>query len=98
MRIPEYQRPYSWEEKQLKALLDGIKEHNDSTTQSDLPYYLGNLVLHQKENDVGGTYLDIVDGQQRTIYTYEDLAAYSLIALILLSFAPYSDQSLSRHR
>jgi hypothetical protein len=56
--IPEYQRPYCWQEQQLEQLLTDIRTHNEHTPE--LPYYLGSLILHHD-----GERLNIIDGQQR---------------------------------
>lgn len=59
LKIPEYQRPYKWTEKNVNNLIDDIISNKDKSE-----YRLGTLVLHknkEKEN------LDIVDGQQRII-------------------------------
>lgn len=58
LTIPEYQRPYCWQDQQLSKLLADIKSHNEQTPE--LPYYLGSLILHN-HNDK----LNIIDGQQR---------------------------------
>lgn len=57
--IPEYQRPYCWQPKQIKKLLDDIKQHASETP--DIPYYLGSIIVHRKEDNS----LNIIDGQQR---------------------------------
>ncbi|MCV6589962.1 MAG: DUF262 domain-containing protein [Marinobacterium sp.] len=56
--IPEYQRPYCWQERELAALLSDIQAHLKESPK--LPYYLGSLILHQQ-----GHRLNIIDGQQR---------------------------------
>lgn len=57
LHIPEYQRPYKWQDFHVLKLIDDIQ------TQSDKPSYrLGTIVLHKTDNR-----LDIVDGQQRII-------------------------------
>lgn len=56
--IPEYQRPYCWQEQQLTQLLIDIRAQKELV--SDLPYYLGSLILHQENGK-----LNIIDGQQR---------------------------------
>lgn len=56
--IPEYQRPYCWQDQQLAKLLADIKAHTKSAAQ--LPYYLGSLIIHQN-----GEALNLIDGQQR---------------------------------
>ncbi|WP_306211246.1 DUF262 domain-containing protein [Actinoplanes sp. RD1] len=55
-RIPEYQRPFLWDDEDFTNLIDDL-----AGAQRDEPYFLGTLVLH-KIND--GEY-DVVDGQQR---------------------------------
>ena len=57
LSIPDYQRPYKWQEKNIKQLIDDIiinKEIND--------YRLGTIVLHTENQN-----LNIVDGQQRML-------------------------------
>lgn len=54
-RIPAYQRSYSWEEKQIKQLLEDIEQAGDH-------YYLGHFLFEKSEED---NTLLIIDGQQR---------------------------------
>lgn len=56
-RIPDYQRPFSWDEKNFNDLIDDL-----CAAQRDQQYFLGTLVLHKRE--AKNTY-DVVDGQQR---------------------------------
>lgn len=67
LKIPFYQRPYKWQEKNVNQLIDDILTHNDKTA-----YRIGTIVLH-KEN----SQLNIVDGQQR-LFTLS-LLAYELL-------------------
>jgi hypothetical protein len=55
-RIPEYQRPFLWDDEDFTNLIDDL-----SAAQRDEPYFLGTLVLHKIKD---GEY-DVVDGQQR---------------------------------
>ena len=56
LNIPEYQRPYTWTEKNVVQLLDDVIKF------SKYPEYrIGTIILHKNEK------LDIVDGQQRII-------------------------------
>lgn len=57
LSIPHYQRPYRWEEKNVRQLLFDI-HMNWSTNKSC--YRIGSVILHDNGNE-----LDIVDGQQR---------------------------------
>ncbi|WP_446898901.1 DUF262 domain-containing protein [Clostridium sp. LBM24168] len=61
-KIPIYQRNYAWEEKQIQQLIDDIYTSNGT-------YFLGNLIVNQKEADV----YEVIDGQQRltTLYLLE---------------------------
>lgn len=58
LNIPEYQRPYRWQSKQIEKLIADVKEHRREHPKQ--PYYLGSLILHQE-----GHILNIIDGQQR---------------------------------
>ena len=57
LKIPEYQRPYKWTEKNVNNLIDDIISNKNKSE-----YRLGTLVLHLFDQN-----LDIVDGQQRII-------------------------------
>jgi hypothetical protein len=59
LSIPDYQRPYSWSEEHVEAVLDDTYEFFKKNKKF---YQLGTLVLHNKEDK-----FDIVDGQQRII-------------------------------
>jgi len=56
--IPDYQRPYSWEEKQALQLFEDIYESYESSAQE---YFIGSLILIKGKNEE----YEVVDGQQR---------------------------------
>lgn len=56
--IPDYQRNYCWEDKQVKALWDSLKE-----IPHDGEYHLGTIILQKDSND---NYA-VIDGQQRLV-------------------------------
>ena len=65
-RIPEYQRPYVWENDQVTDLLDDIMQAMTKDPESQ--YFLGSMVLQKKPRNEGGTKYeeyDLLDGQQR---------------------------------
>lgn len=65
LRIPEYQRPYKWTQKNLNELLADLHRHGGKSA-----YRLGTVVFHHHYGDQEGKpteTLDIVDGQQRTL-------------------------------
>jgi len=61
LAVPEYQRPYVWQLKDIEKLLYQIKVHNDNKKNNKPMFYLGSIVLHE---DADGN-LNIIDGQQR---------------------------------
>ena len=62
-KMPDYQRPYSWEDEQVEQLWDDIytafKNNIDDST-IDENYFLGSIIIIPKGNE-----FDVVDGQQR---------------------------------
>lgn len=58
--IPNYQRAYSWTEKEISLFIADISEHAGKKTQ----YYLGHYIL-EKSEDTNDKKMAIVDGQQR---------------------------------
>lgn len=62
--IPAYQRPYKWQTKHIKQLVDDIRSYfeqvQDGRADGNAKCRLGTIVLHK--NKAG---YDIVDGQQR---------------------------------
>lgn len=57
LSIPDYQRIYCWENKQIEMLWESL-----STIKTGSPYHLGTIILQNRE----GKY-EIVDGQQRLV-------------------------------
>lgn len=65
-RIPEYQRPYVWEDDQVIELLTDIVDAYSANYSAE--YFLGSLVLRKNEKNqskVEFTEYDVLDGQQR---------------------------------
>ena len=61
LSIPDYQRPYKWNEKNVNQLIDDICYYN---SMSKSAYRLGTIVIH---HDNKYDLHNIVDGQQRTL-------------------------------
>ncbi|QIZ35795.1 DUF262 domain-containing protein [Saccharopolyspora sp. ASAGF58] len=59
-KIPDYQRPFSWDIDNLSDLIDDL-----ITAPRDADYFLGTLVLHTVSTERGVHVYDVVDGQQR---------------------------------
>lgn len=62
LKIPPYQRPYSWTNEQAGELLNDLLIHLLENEEEPTPYFLGSIVL-VRENDEANA--DVVDGQQR---------------------------------
>lgn len=68
--IPDYQRSYSWESKQRKALFDDIKDlHKQIEKDPDAEHFMSTFVCLKRNPVLIGTTrfdkYDVVDGQQR---------------------------------
>lgn len=87
--IPNYQRPYSWEESNINDFLNDIYRENKG-------YYIGNILFIKKsdvEHSHNLTY-EVVDGQQRII----SLALiYMAISYSFFSFLQNASHSVSRN-
>lgn len=62
--IPYYQRAYVWEEDNWKRFLEDM----ENISAVEKPYFIGSLILKQKETETGSKYGDVrvvIDGQQR---------------------------------
>jgi len=57
-QIPDYQRPYRWNDEQIEELWDDIYSAMQSNDES---YFLGPMILIRTKNG----YFEVVDGQQR---------------------------------
>lgn len=60
-KIPQYQRPYKWEDEQIDKLWDDVYDAFESDESN---YFLGSIVTAKPRGGDSG-YLDVVDGQQR---------------------------------
>jgi len=89
-KVPEFQRSYAWGVDEVTQLLDDLFDESHwsgDTSNIDIPYFLGSLVLAKKDDENL-----ILDGQQR-------LATVSLLLTALemkLKEAGYSDASKIR--
>ncbi|MDF2382183.1 DUF262 domain-containing protein [Nostoc ellipsosporum NOK] len=61
-KIPQYQRPYKWEDDQVDKLWDDI--HDAFENQED-NYFLGSVITAKPRDNEKSAYVDVVDGQQR---------------------------------
>ncbi|MEJ1229859.1 MAG: DUF262 domain-containing protein [Galbitalea sp.] len=65
-RVPLYQRPYSWSEKQLERLWSDLLEIADELTRNETAtHFTGSLVLDLGRAGPGMNEFLVVDGQQR---------------------------------
>jgi uncharacterized protein with ParB-like and HNH nuclease domain len=59
--IPQYQRAYSWDEKQWDEFYDDLHYHNINQK-----YFFGTLLLKDAGKEKSFNLIEVVDGQQRT--------------------------------
>lgn len=86
-RIPEYQRPYVWDESQVIELLDDVMQAR--TSNPDSQYFLGSMVLRKNSKEEGTTKYeeyDLLDGQQR-------LTTLFLITAVVRDLTPKTNMS-----
>ncbi|MGH7799868.1 MAG: DUF262 domain-containing protein [Thermodesulfobacteriota bacterium] len=79
--IPDYQRSFTWEDKQIEDLIEDI----EGSLKDTLNHYLGQIILEKNKQIQNYTLYKVIDGQQRL----------TSILLFLLSFC--KDVSLKRH-
>ncbi len=60
--IPEFQRPYSWEEDECSKLIEDVT--GAFLSDQDSSYYLGSIVLYPQDEKATDVW-NVVDGQQR---------------------------------
>ncbi|MCF8243742.1 MAG: DUF262 domain-containing HNH endonuclease family protein [Saprospiraceae bacterium] len=61
-KIPQYQRPYKWEDEQVDKLWEDI---TDAFKNGESNYFLGSIITAKPREDEKSAYVDVVDGQQR---------------------------------
>jgi len=70
LKIPRYQRPYRWKERNVIQLLEDIQncleDVQKGVKEKDNSYRIGTIILHEDNEDKNGN-IFIVDGQQRLV-------------------------------
>ncbi len=61
-KIPQYQRPYKWEDDQVDKLWDDLFEAFENGEDN---YFLGSIITAKPRENEKSAYSDVVDGQQR---------------------------------
>ncbi|MBL0049671.1 MAG: DUF262 domain-containing protein [Bacteroidetes bacterium] len=61
-KIPQYQRPYKWEDEQVEKLWEDIF---DAFENKEDNYFLGSIITAKPRDNEKSAYVDVVDGQQR---------------------------------
>ena len=61
--IPVYQRPYVWDDEEIKKLLEDIK--NTFTNSNESNYFVGNTYVIKSSNQQREKQYELIDGQQR---------------------------------
>ena len=71
--VPDYQREYVWEEKQVSQLLQDLIESFQENPNKE--YYLGSIVVCQNEDG----FYELIDGQQRITTFFIMICAFRQI-------------------
>lgn len=85
IKIPIFQRKYVWGERELRVLLNDIRETTESNDgkKPDHPHYIGNIIVSSvTPSGMDATTISILDGQQR-------LTTLVIVARALLDFLSY---------
>ncbi|MDO9187596.1 MAG: DUF262 domain-containing HNH endonuclease family protein [Bacteroidia bacterium] len=61
-KIPQYQRPYKWEDEQVEKLWEDIFDAFENKEEN---YFLGSIITAKPRDNEKSAYIDVVDGQQR---------------------------------
>ena len=80
--IPEYQRPYSWEEEHARSLFEDL--YTFFKTESEDGYFLGSIVLIKNEVE---PHSEVIDGQQRI----------TTLTILLAAIATHLDPELQKN-
>lgn len=59
--IPDYQREYSWKEKNILNLIEDIRQFSEEKGTNNEYYFLGSIVVFENTDGM----LEVIDGQQR---------------------------------
>jgi Protein of unknown function DUF262 len=66
--VPDYQRPYTWEDHQLEGFWSGLAAAVGESGKGSATFFLGSMLLTQKPSPVGTPHQwTVVDGRQRII-------------------------------
>src|SRR5574344_924777 len=68
--IPEYQRGYKWNGRNVTTLLNDLKNYEKSNPSEESFYCLQNITIVPFETQKGNHYYNVVDGQQRLTTLY----------------------------
>jgi uncharacterized protein with ParB-like and HNH nuclease domain len=85
LKVPDFQRNFAWEEKQIEDFHSGIMK----AVQDKSTIFLGTTILMEDEDNRNNDHFYIIDGQQRftTIFMY-----LSIIRDLVYSFPPQNRQ------
>lgn len=87
LTLPDYQRKYCWEDKNIIDLWHNLKKIQDGK-----PFHLGTIILHDYKNKY-----DIIDGQQRLITLSIILLALGYKKYLPLLTASYESTEAQEH-
>ena len=84
IRVPDYQRAYSWEQKQIELFINDLVEYHVRSNG----YYFGHFIAEDVANDNGWRGWEIVDGQQR-------ITTFVLFLMVCQHHSPTGSHAIS---
>jgi uncharacterized protein with ParB-like and HNH nuclease domain len=88
IKLPEFQRPYSWEKTQVATFWGDLKTFRDRYDKSpvDASYFLGPIVVIESKTEI-----TILDGQQRLATATILISALRNLARELHAASPFQE-------
>lgn len=71
--VPDYQREYVWEERQVNQLLQDVYEEFDNNPNKE--YFIGSTVVYKTKD----AFFELIDGQQRTTTLFLIICAFKTL-------------------
>lgn len=79
--IPVYQRPYVWDDEEIKKLLGDILNTFNSVNYQDSKYFVGNTYVIKSSNKIRENQFELIDGQQRFTTFWLLANAFKLLSI-----------------
>lgn len=79
--IPVYQRPYVWDDEEIKKLLADVLNTFNNVNSHDSRYFVGNTYVIKSSNKIRENQFELIDGQQRFTTFWLIANAFKLLSI-----------------